>query len=93
MRSKILNGRIILSVNLQIIYNETLGNNKFLMHKIDAGINYEKGFFRIYIKDNDKVDNFILENAYIKLKELFIDNFSSKNLNNEDKIKILLRGN
>jgi hypothetical protein len=93
VKNKILNGRVILSVCLKIIYNEDIGNNKTFMHSIDAGIFNERGYFRMYIKDNDKIDSNIMENAYIKLKQLFIDSFSSKELNNEDKIKKIIRGN
>ncbi|MBU3154024.1 hypothetical protein [Clostridium estertheticum] len=93
VKNRILNGRVILSVCLKIIYNEDIGNNKMFMHSIDAGIINQSGYFRMYIKDNDKIDSNIMEYAYIKLKQLFIDSFSSKELNNEDKIKKIIRSN
>ncbi|HDR7356141.1 TPA: hypothetical protein QCX18_005401 [Bacillus wiedmannii] len=91
IKNHILQNRIILKVELNLIYIEKIDDEKEKKHILIVGIdNKTNNYFRIYIHNNNHNLRHIINKAYKELKTIFVEHNSNTQLRNEENIKRLL---
>ncbi|PEU28634.1 hypothetical protein [Bacillus wiedmannii] len=91
IKNHILQNRVILKVELNLVYIEKIDDERKRKHILLAGIdNKANNYLRIYIHNNNLNLKRVINKAYKELKTIFVEHNSSTNLRNEEKIKRLL---
>jgi len=91
IKNHILQNRVILKVELSLVYTEKIDEERERKHILIAGIDHKaNNYIRIYIHNNNFNLKRVINKAYKELKTIFVEHNSSTTLRNEDKIKKLL---
>ncbi|MEF7660155.1 hypothetical protein [Bacillus thuringiensis] len=91
VKNLVLDNRDILEIEFLVEYNQDIGKGQIKKHSIVAGIvNKKREYLRIYIKNNSLNIKMTLRNAYLDLKEVFIEHYADDKLKSDEKIKKLL---